>query len=81
MDSSNYSVMTLQTQTTLERAFELARTGKCRTVTEVRLKLRSEGFDVDQITGPQLLKQLNRILGASQTDEDTSPASEKSSPA
>lgn len=76
-------VMTLQTQTTLERAFELARTGKCRTVTEVRLKLRSEGFDVDQITGPQLLKQINRILGASQPDAvtDTDSAPEKAPPA
>lgn len=55
--------MTTQTQTTLERAFELARTGKLRTVTEIRLKLRSEGFDVDQITGPRLLKQLNALLG------------------
>lgn len=71
-------VMTIQTQSTLERAFELAGTGKFRTVTEVRLKLRSEGFDVDQITGPQLLKQLNRILGASQPPEAVSPNSAES---
>lgn len=70
--------MTIQTQSTLERAFELAATGKCRTVTEVRLKLRSEGFDVDQITGPQLLKQLNRILDASQPPEAVSTNSAKS---
>ncbi|MDO9383991.1 MAG: hypothetical protein Q7T86_14135 [Hyphomicrobiaceae bacterium] len=62
--------MSLQTQTTLERAFELAQTGKCRTVTELRLKLRGEGFDVDQITGPKLLKQLNAILGSAQPDPD-----------
>lgn len=61
--------MSTQTQTTLERAFELARAGKCRTVTELRLKLRSEGFDVDQITGPRLLKQLNAILGEAHEDD------------
>jgi hypothetical protein len=68
--------MSLQTQTTLERAFELAQTGKCRTVTELRLKLRGEGFDVDQITGPKLLKQLNALLGSAQPAELTE-ASEK----
>lgn len=62
-DTGQQTAMTTQTQTTLERAFELARTGKLRTVTEIRLKLRSEGFDVDQITGPRLLKQLNALLG------------------
>lgn len=71
--------MSLQTQTTLERAFELAQTGKCRTVTELRLKLRGEGFDVDQITGPKLLKQLNALLGSAQphTDAELAEASEK----
>ena len=66
--------MSLQTQTTLERAFELAQTGKCRTVTELRLKLRGEGFDVDQITGPKLLKQLNALLGSAQPHTDAEPA-------
>lgn len=71
--------MSLQTQTTLERAFELAQTGKCRTVTELRLKLRGEGFDVDQITGPKLLKQLNALLGSAQPDSaaETAAPSEK----
>lgn len=56
--------MTLQTQSTLERAFELAQAGRCRTVTELRLTLRGEGFDVDQITGPLLLRQLNAMIEA-----------------
>jgi hypothetical protein len=61
--------MSQQTQSTLERAFELASAGGCRTVTELRLTLRSEGFDPDQVTGPLLLRQLNGMIEAARFPE------------
>ena len=43
---------------TLERAFELAATGLFSTVTEIRLRLAREGYQQEQIEGPELAKQL-----------------------
>lgn len=51
-----------QDRTSVERAFELARSGKCRSVTEVRFKLREEGYDTEQIYGPLLIAQLKSIF-------------------
>ncbi|MDF2114766.1 hypothetical protein PY365_04220 [Roseiarcaceae bacterium H3SJ34-1] len=47
----------------IERAFELARSGTCRHPTDVRLRLRMEGFShVDLfISGPSLEADLNRL--------------------
>jgi len=41
----------------LERAFELAVAGKCRTVSELRLELKKEGYPVEQLVGSSLTKQ------------------------
>ena len=38
--------------TSLERAFELARSGRVATVTELIRLLRREGYSTDQIEGP-----------------------------
>lgn len=51
-----------QNRTAVERAFDLAHSGKCRSLTEVRIKLHAEGYDVGQIYGPQLIAQLNAIF-------------------
>jgi hypothetical protein len=48
--------------TTLERAFDLARSGQFGSVQEIKKKLRAEGFYADQITGPSLSKQLTALL-------------------
>jgi hypothetical protein len=48
----------------LERAFELARSGQCRTLGEVRRALATECYKPDQIEGPSLLKQLKAIFAA-----------------
>jgi hypothetical protein len=52
----------------LERAFELARTGKCRTVDELRSELKREGFDnntiLSNIAGPSIRKQLAALIAA-----------------
>ena len=46
------------TQTTLERAFELARSGRFIRVAEIKRALVAEGFSVDQVTGRTLSRQL-----------------------
>ena len=59
-------------QTTIERAFEIARSGKCASVNEIRQQLRAERFDqVDAyLAGPQLSRQLRDLCQqARRTDE------------
>ena len=48
--------------TALERAFQLARTGKYPTVEEIKRQLRREGYVADQVEGPSLVRQLMAII-------------------
>ena len=41
--------------TSLERAFQLAKSGKCQTVNDVKQKMRLEGYEQDQVMGRQLM--------------------------
>jgi hypothetical protein len=52
--------------TTLERAFELARSGSYATISDIRKQLKVEGFSdaPSQISGPSMLKQLRKICEA-----------------
>jgi hypothetical protein len=54
--------------TLLERAFELARSGTCLTLIEIRTKLRAEGFSLseigNQIYGKSLSRQLQALIDA-----------------
>jgi hypothetical protein len=63
--------MTFQ-PTTLERAFELARTGKCSGIVEIRTQLRAEGYGLGQLEGPILMRQLQEICVASRKSDDAS---------
>ena len=49
--------------TTLERAYELAREGRCRTVSDIKQALSSEGFDriQDSLYGPTLTAALRKL--------------------
>jgi hypothetical protein len=47
--------------TTLERAFELARSGKYTTLSELREALVAEDFNTAQLAGPSLRKQIRRM--------------------
>lgn len=47
--------------TTLERAFTLARSGECDSVSEIRLKLKAEGYPLQQMEGRALMKQLREL--------------------
>lgn len=71
--------------TTLERAYELAREGRCRTVSDIKQALSAEGFDriQDSLYGPTLSAALRKLCQehyvapveqttARQTDDATS---------
>jgi hypothetical protein len=46
----------------LERAFELAKSGRCTTVADIKRKLREEGYLDDQVEGRLLFSQLNALM-------------------
>ncbi len=48
--------------TALERAFELARSGKFATSNDIRRCLSAEGYSHYQINGPSLLKQIRAVI-------------------
>lgn len=48
--------------TTLERAFQLAKSGGCKTIEELRKALREEGYSTSHIMGPSLTKQLRALM-------------------
>jgi hypothetical protein len=55
----------------VERAFQLAREGVCKTVTEIESILHREGYPRDQIVGRTLRKQLREVIKARQLREGT----------
>jgi len=63
----------------LERAFELARSGRCTTVAEIKRKLREEGYMDDQVEGPLLFGQLNGLIKQSVRAPEPSESSESGS--
>ncbi len=52
--------------TALERAYQLARSGACRTVTDVRQTLVVEGYErvQDALYGPALVSDLRKLCQA-----------------
>ena len=59
----------------LERAFELAKSGNCASVGDVRRKLRSEGYSAAQITGKTLFKQMRELISAARAFDQGQPVS------
>jgi hypothetical protein len=51
--------------TTLERAFELARTGDYLGIAEIRAQLKAEGYSLGQLEGPSLMRQIRELCIAS----------------
>jgi hypothetical protein len=56
-------------KTTIERAFELAKSGKFRTPSEVKSALSGEGYRAEQISGPALMRQLREIIRVARAPE------------
>jgi hypothetical protein len=52
------------TVTALERAFQLAKSGDYKSVSDIKKRLSSEGYSVAQITGRVLSKQLDALIKA-----------------
>lgn len=53
-------------QTTLERAYELARSGACRTVGDIKTRLQQEGYErvQDRLYGGSLTSALRKLCTA-----------------
>jgi hypothetical protein len=49
-------------KTTLERAFDLAQSGKCTDLTDVMRHLKAEGYNQNQIEGRRLKQQLTTLI-------------------
>jgi hypothetical protein len=60
--------------TTLERAFELARTGEYAGVAEITKQLRAEGFATSQLTGATLLRQLRGLCQTAREEGEAGSA-------
>lgn len=56
--------------TPLERAFELARSGRFSNVADIKKHLQREGFETAQVTGSTLTKQLNQLMRTSGAKAD-----------
>jgi hypothetical protein len=48
--------------TPIERAFELAKSGQCRTTGDIESRLKEEGYDSRQLIGRVLLRQLRALI-------------------
>ena len=62
--------------TTLERAYELAQEGRCRTVSDIKQALSAEGFDriQDSLYGPTLSAALRKLCQANYVAPAEEPA-------
>ena len=52
--------------TALERAFQLAKSGICESVADLKNRLRSEGYATTKVVGGSLTKQLRALIAAAQ---------------
>ena len=67
------------TQSTIERAYELARSGRCHSVAEVSSRLKQERYDSVEahLAGPSIRRELRRLCSeASRGSRPEAPASE-----
>jgi hypothetical protein len=55
--------------TTLERAFQLAQSGDCASIKDIRSRLKVESYDVSPLQGPTLFAQLRKLIRARQQSE------------
>jgi hypothetical protein len=58
--------------TALERAFELAKSGDCASVADLRKRLKGEGYSLQKIVGRSLSRQLEMLIKASATENRAS---------
>jgi hypothetical protein len=59
-----------ENQTAVERAFQLAKSGRYTSVEHIHKALEAEGYSKWQVAGPALLKQLRELIRSSQVLRD-----------
>lgn len=52
-------------KTALERAFELAQSGKFANLTDIKIALRAEHYSIETVTGASLSRQLRDLIASS----------------
>ena len=65
-----FSAMDNGNKTSLERAFELAKSGKFETIGDLRNALGREGYNAGQVDGPALRTQLRELILAARKKPD-----------
>jgi hypothetical protein len=58
-------------RTALERAFDLAKSGACSSIDDLRHCLKLEGYSLTHIVGPSLYRQLRALIHESRAQEST----------
>ncbi|HLW90772.1 MAG TPA: hypothetical protein VKS78_05660 [Roseiarcus sp.] len=53
--------------TSLERAFQLAKSGQVAGLDDIRAVLKREGYSADQVQGRQLARQLKELIKAARS--------------
>jgi hypothetical protein len=56
--------------TALERAFQIANSGKCSSTWDLRQQLKCEGYDLHKVVGRSLLRQLDLLIKAATVKND-----------
>lgn len=51
-----------QNRTAVERAFDLATSGDCATIGDIKMKLAREGYSAGQLVGRTIEKQLRKLI-------------------
>jgi hypothetical protein len=59
-----------QKMTALERAFQLARSGRVAGLTEIITSLKRDGYSASQIEGPVLKRQLADLIKAARKESE-----------
>jgi hypothetical protein len=58
-------------KTAIERAFELARSGAFKSVSQVKAAVSAEGYPAAQLVGPMLMRQIRELLITSQAEKSS----------
>ena len=61
-DNENDGCMSASNVTALERAFQLARSGHCRSTDEITKALSKECYDTKRVIAPSLMRQLRVLM-------------------
>ena len=56
--------------TALERAFQLAASGECDSVPDLKKRLQVEGYSTAQIVGRELSRQLRGLITVARANDD-----------